>query len=349
MFKHIYNTKNNAGSITPILLYVAKSVIKQSGFFFIVLVSCVSNNSTMKNNPLLCNPETGVCEIPATQDSSTPLTTPGKTEVTRIVYFTDPICSSCWGIEPQLKKLKLEYGSSFKIEYRMGGLLPNWDIYNSGGISKPSDVAHHWDEVSRYYQMPIDGDVWLEDPLSSSYPPSIAFKAAQMQDRDKAVAFLRYLREDLFLRKRNITRWEVVEAAAEKAGLDTELLKRNYENEAPGLFEKDLALARQMGVRGFPTIFFVDADNNHQLVYGVRPYEEYEKALIKVQPGVVKQAYTTTWQYLFERFPGLTAKEFAVLMDISINQAEKQLDELYKQSRLSKTSSKNGHLWTIKP
>ena len=31
--------------------------------------------------------------------------------------------------------------------------------------------------------MPIDGDVWLEDPLNSSYPPSIAFKAAEMQDK----------------------------------------------------------------------------------------------------------------------------------------------------------------------
>jgi hypothetical protein len=27
--------------------------------------------------------------------------------------------------------------------------------------------------------MPIIGDLWLEDPLESSYLPSIAFKAAQ--------------------------------------------------------------------------------------------------------------------------------------------------------------------------
>ena len=93
----------------------------------------------------------------------------------KIIYYTDPICSSCWGIEPQLRKLKLEYGNFIEIEYRMGGLLPDWS-YNSGGISKPSDVAHHWDEVSAYYDMPIDGNVWLTDPLSSSYPASIAFK-----------------------------------------------------------------------------------------------------------------------------------------------------------------------------
>ncbi|WP_337069209.1 DsbA family protein [Pontibacter sp. 13R65] len=68
-------------------------------------------------------------------------------EPVKVIYFIDPICSSCWGIEPRLRKLKLEYGNSIKIEYRMGRFLPNWS-YNSGGISKPSDVAHHWNEVS---------------------------------------------------------------------------------------------------------------------------------------------------------------------------------------------------------
>ena len=87
----------------------------------------------------------------------------------KIVYYTDPICSSCWGIEPQLRKLKLEYGDAVEIDYRMGGLLPDWN-YNSGGIGQPSDVASHWDEVSLHYDMPIDGDLWLEDPLDSSYP-----------------------------------------------------------------------------------------------------------------------------------------------------------------------------------
>lgn len=344
MFKHIFSIKNNAGCFSSVPLSLIKTVV----FSLVLLISCVPTTSTMKNNPLLCDPQTGVCEIPTDQTSPVPRATTKKGPVTRIIYFTDPICSSCWGIEPQLKKLKLEYGSSFAIEYRMGGLLPNWDIYNSGGISKPADVARHWDEVSQHYQMPIDGDIWLEDPLASSYPPSIAFKAAQMQDDDKAVLFLRYLREGLFLKKQNITHWEIMESAAKKAGLDTELLKKNYENEAPVLFEQDLLLARQMGVRGFPTIFFSDTDNNHQLVYGTRPYEEYEKALLKIQPEAVKQTYAASWQYLFEHFPSLTTKEFSVLMNITPLLAEKQLDELYKQSTLSKTTSKNGHLWTIR-
>src|SRR5690554_1063154 len=170
---------------------------------------------TEQTNPLLCDIETGMCEIPIGKenDSIATITQSSKKPV-KVIYYTDPICSSCWGIEPQLRKLKLEYGNSIEIEYRMGGLLPDWS-YNSGGISSPADVASHWDEASLHYDMLIDGDVWLEDPLHSSYPPSIAYKAAQMQSEEKAYLLMRKLRELLFLHKKNIAKWEHIETAAE--------------------------------------------------------------------------------------------------------------------------------------
>lgn len=347
MFKHIYNIKNNAEVFFKNLFRSRPSLLWT---MILIYTSCTLNNTTMKNNPLLCNPETGICEIPSTETTTgSPSPAPASESAIRIVYFTDPICSSCWGVEAQLKKLKLEYGPWITIDYRMGGLLPGWDTYKSGGISQPSDVAKHWDEASHHYQMPIDGDVWLEDPLSSSYPPSIAFKAAQLQDHDKAIAFLRYLREALFLEKQNITRWEVMEKAGKKAGLDTEILHRDFDHAGRSLFEQDLLLARQMGVRGFPTFFIFGSDNNEQLLYGARPYEDFEKALLKARPDLTKQTYSPEWRYLFEHFPSLTAKEFSVLTNSGMKQAEKELDELHKQGKLSKTTSKNGHLWTIIP
>ena len=36
----------------------------------------------------------------------------------------------------------------------------------------------------------------------------------------------------------------------------------NYEGKAKELFEEDLKLARELGVRGFPTIFFTDSSMN---------------------------------------------------------------------------------------
>lgn len=319
--------------------------------FTIGNTSCHSQNKKNmqeQNNPLMCDPESGICEIPTNKISSaeSSLIKSDKKPV-KIIYYTDPICSSCWGIEPQLRKLKLEYGNNIEVEYRMGGLLPNWS-YNSGGISKPSDVAHHWDEVSVYYDMPIDGNVWLEDPLNSSYPPSIAFKAAQMQDNEKAILFLREIREMVFLQKKNITKWEHLELAGKKVGLDIVKLKTDYEGKAKELFEEDLKLGRELGVRGFPTMFFTDTTGQKEMVYGSKPYSTFESTLLKLFPTATKTSYDKTWNAVFSKYNSLTAKEFSELTGTPRNESEKYLDDLTAKGQLQKLTTKNGAMWTLK-
>jgi len=298
-------------------------------------------------NPLLCDIETGLCEIPEAISASPMQAISSVKKPVKLIYFTDPICSSCWGIEPQLRRLKLEYGHILEIDYRMGGLLPDWS-YNSGGISKPSDVAHHWDEVSHHYDMPIDGDVWLEDPLNSSYPPSIALKAAQLQSPEKAIHFLRKIREMVFLQKKNITRWEHLEEAAQAVGLTIDRLKTDYEGVAQTQFSDDLKLGQQLGVRGFPSMFFVDDSGNQEFVYGTKTYSVYENALKKIDASVQKKTIDTQWQSLFAHYPTLTAREFSELSGIPREDSEAYLQSLTEQGHLSKIRTKNGDLWLSK-
>lgn len=298
-------------------------------------------------NPLLCDIETGLCELPESLSASPMQAISPVKKLVKLIYYTDPICSSCWGIEPQLRRLKLEYGHILEIDYRMGGLLPNWS-YNSGGISKPSDVAHHWDEVSRHYDMPIDGDVWLEDPLNSSYPPSIAVKAAQLQSPEKAIYFLRKIREMVFLQKKNITRWEHLEEAAQWVGLAIHRLKTDYEGEAQTQFSDDLKVGQQLGVRGFPSLFFVDDSGNQEFVYGSKPYSVYENALKKIDASAQKKEIDTQWQSLFAHYPTLTAREFSELSGIPRQDSEAYLQRLTEQGHLSRIRTKNGDLWLRK-
>ena len=330
-----------------------------SKFSFIVpliiafnLMTCQRQSKTMDNqssktNPLLCDIETGTCDTHEHDADTISNSIKSTNKKLKIVYFTDPICSSCWGIEPQLRKLKLEYGKFIEIEYRMGGLLPDWS-YNSGGISKPSDVAHHWDEVSAHYDMPIDGDVWLEDPLDSSYPPSIAFKAAEFQDKHKAQLFMREIREMVFLKKKNIAKWEQLTVAAKNVGLDVAQLKLDFEGKAKSEFENDLKLAKEYGVRGFPTIFILDSAGNQQKVYGSKPYAVYETAILKLNPTLVKSAYNNNWETLFSLYNSLTAKEFSVLSGTARAESETKLNALSSKGKLKKLSTKNGAMWQLK-
>lgn len=314
--------------------------------------SCQSQtNSKMseeKINPLLCDPVSGMCEMPFGEKSNETTNISTENKPVKIIYYTDPICSSCWGIEPQLRKLKLEYGDYFEIDYRMGGLLPDWS-YNSGGISKPSDVAHHWDEASLYYEMPIDGNVWIEDPLDSSYPSCIAMKAAQIQSKEKAVKFMRVLREELYLNKKNIAKWENIAEAAKIVDLDVPKLKADYEGDAKKLFQEDLNLAKTLGVRGFPTLFLADADNNQLTVYGSKPYAAYENALLALFPDAKKKTIKNeTPLDLFQIFPTLAPKEYAVILNKSTSEATSILEKLNQQGLLDKKTIKNGSLYIKK-
>lgn len=305
----------------------------------------MSKNANENTNPLLCDPIIGICGTPG-QVSSPALQSDLVDQPVQVLYFTDPICSSCWGIEPQLRKLKIEYGHLLNIDYRMGGLLPDWS-YNSGGISQPSDVAHHWDEVSTYYDMPIDGDVWLENPLSSSYPPSIAFKAAQLQDKQLALSFLRELREMVFMRKLNITEWTHLESAAQKVGLDPIQLKNDIDAQAKTLFDNDLRLSKSYGVRGFPTLYFMNDADQKEIVYGSKPYAYYEMAILKLYPEANKREFEKNWETLFSYYPSWTAKEFSEVSGTPRADSEKLLNDLVDQGHLSKFTTKNGSIWTL--
>ena len=333
-----------------------KQILKIIGvtFFFLSIsgkmeaqLNTKNNMENKETNPLLCDIESGSCEMPGQHTTADHQAQLSGTKPVKIIYFTDPICSSCWGIEPQLKKLKLEYGHLIDIEYRMGGLLPNWD-YNSGGISKPVDVAVHWEEAGAYYDMPIDGDVWYVDPLESSYPPSIAVKAAELQSEEKAVYFMRKLREGLFLSKKNIAKWENIADAAKEAGLDVEQLEKDYESAGKMMFQADLNLARKMGVRGFPTIFLLNEAGMQELVYGSRPYDAYENAIKKLYPEAVKNKYANDYAHLFSQFDTMTAKEFSVLSGMPRNEVEGYLNKLVSEGKLKRFDSKNGGLWSTK-
>lgn len=291
-----------------------------------------------------CDMESGICEIPKVSDKSENSIV---NKPIKLLYFTDPICSSCWGIEPQLRKLKQEYGEYFHIEYRMGGLLKSWEEYGGSDVNGPQSVARHWEEAGAYYNMPIDGDVWNEDPLHSSYPPAVAFKAAQLQGSHQAERFLRRMKEMVFTEKKNITRKEHLLTAAKDAGLDQNRFEYDYQHKAAELFEQDLLMATEWGVRGFPTIYFMDEDDNRFKVYGSKPYHVYEEALLKLIPGKAIKDSASSFESIFKGFDTVTLKEFAVFFDKSLEEAESILHEFEEQKKVKRIVRKAGIIWKV--
>ncbi|MBS1568397.1 MAG: DsbA family protein [Bacteroidetes bacterium] len=303
-----------------------------------------------KNNPMLCDPDSGICAVPGQAGATGTMFkafTPVAKPIT-VLYFTDPICSACWCVEPALRKLTSAYGGLIDLQTHMGGLLPGWEGFNDGGMTKPADIAPHWEEMGAYFHMPMLGDVWLEDPLMSSYPPSIAFKAAELQDKQRSLAFLRRLRELVITEKKNITKWRVIAGAATDAGLDTARLHADFNGAAPALFQADLTLARSLGVRGFPTFIFTDATDARQVVYGARPYANFEAAVKALVPDANAAPPPTALEGLFALHASWCAEEVAVALGITHEQAKAALQAAEAKGALAAVHTRNGSVWRRK-
>ena len=138
---------------------------------------------------------------------------------------------------------------------------------------------------------------------------------------------------------------EWIEKAALESELDIDLLKTDFEGEAQRLFQEDLEISKKMGVRGFPTLFFSNAEGKQLVIYGVRPYMDFEEAMLKLCPQAIKQPINKTHEGLFDYYPTLTTHEFAVLTDRHENDALDILNNLHKLKYIEKYLSKKGALW----
>lgn len=237
----------------------------------------------MKNNPMACDLETGICGV--VEENETGLldfSRPNK-EV-EVYFFSDPICSHCWALEPEIAKFTAAYGDTFKMHTVMGGLLPSWDGFAdvSNGIGGPKDVAGHWREVGEYYRMPIDGSLWLDNPVHSSYPPSRVWKVVQSVKAEATEIFLRKLREAVFAFNENIADEEVLIRLVDEIGLDgKEIVEKANSEEGERLLQQDFELAQRFGVSGFPTIIMVNKENKGVKIVGQRRYEDYTNGLMQ--------------------------------------------------------------------
>ncbi len=239
----------------------------------------------MKNN-MICDLETGVCGPGGdTEMQFIDLSAPSKK--VDLYYVTDPICSHCWALEPVLRKFEAQYGQYFNMHTLMGGLLENWDGFadKANGINGPADVAGHWREVGEHSRMPIDGTLWYDNPIESSFIPSRVFKVIHKQNPEIADTFLRRTREALFAFNKNIAQDDILIDLVNKVGLNgVEIVKQSKLPEADTSLQEDFQLVRQLGVRGFPTIVMLNEEKKGVKIVGARALEQYTAALQQMLP-----------------------------------------------------------------
>jgi putative protein-disulfide isomerase len=280
---------------------------------------------------MVCDLETGVCgEVGEDAIETINLNQPQK-KIT-LYYVTDPICSHCWALEPVLRRFEKQYGQYIKFQTVMGGLLPNWDGFadRANGIGSPADVAGHWREVGEHTRMPIDGTLWLDNPIQSSFPPSRVFKVIQQQSDELANTYLRRAREAVFAFNKNIAEDQVLIEIVNQMGLDGEsIVKEAALESSQQLLEQDFALAGSLGVRGFPTVIMVNEENKGVKIVGQRSLEFYAQGLQQVLETAepLQPQPLPTLKSLLEKEELLFSREIEDMYDIKQSEVSSYLQE----------------------
>src|SRR5215218_2692316 len=293
-----------------------------------------------------CDASAGVCEPPSTARSTHTGRSNGSAGTPTLVYVTDPLCSGCWAFEPAWRRLRHHYQDVVTVRIVYGGLLAGWEGFSdpAAGIAAPADVAAHWQQVAARSGQPIDPQVWLTDPPSSSYPASKAAHIVRMLDPAAEERFLRRVREAVFLQARNIARRDVLVRCAAETGIDAAAFRVLFDADAgaPGL-AADLRERQALGVRQFPTVLISTeaGQRPRALVVGARPWAEVESALLSALaiPGA-EPATAPTVDAALDAYRSGTTLEFATLLEVAPPQTESQLQAAGAGRRL-----RSGNHW----
>ena len=198
-----------------------------------------------------------------------------------LIYFSDPMCSWCWGFSPVVEAIGARYGDALPIRLIMGGLRP-------GNIEPMSEKARrevrgHWAKVTEASGQPFgesvvdrEGFVYDTDPVAR------AVVAARRVDPAKGLIYLRSAHRAFYVEGRDVTNLETLADLASEIGLDraaflTDLASDDAKQET----WNDYNLSMNAGVAGFPTLI-VGPKPDGQYAMITRGFRNQEEVLAAI-------------------------------------------------------------------
>jgi predicted DsbA family dithiol-disulfide isomerase len=261
-----------------------------------------------------------------------------------IYVFIDPLCPECWALEPVLKKLRLEYGVYFRLRHVLIGKLSNLNDIPK----KREAIADYWEKTASRTGMSCDGSLWIENPITSPYIVSIAIKAAELQGKKQGLRFLRKVQELVFLEKRNISDIQILIDCAKGASIDVdEFLHDIHSESAAKAFQCDLKITSEMEVTESPSLVFFNEhiEDEGLKISGLYSYDIYVQVLQEMLGKEPSPLPLPPLEEFLKYFGFVASKEIAVVYDMPVQEAEKELKKLVLQQKVRKIEGKHGSFW----
>lgn len=195
----------------------------------------------------------------------------------QFLYFTDPMCSWCYGFGPVMRRLAATFGGRIPLHIVPGGLRP--DETRALTPQRAAEIVHHWSLVEAETGRDFDPGFFKHNAgfVYDTFPASRAVTAASRAAPARALAYLDEL-QSRFYAKGEDPRSEATQvAAAQAAGLPVDAF-RSYLHDADteALTRAGFARFQSLGGMGFPFLLLETAERPRIVSIGYQSYEHLE-------------------------------------------------------------------------
>jgi len=183
-----------------------------------------------------------------------------------LIYFSDPMCSWCYGFSTVIEEIGRAFGPALPIRVVMGGLRPGEEAPMTAAARQA--VTGHWAKVAEAAGVPFDPAALARDGfVYDTDPAARAVVVARREGDDLALRYLGRAQRAFYAEARDVTSGEVLADLAEEFGLERAAFLRAWSSdEARKDTWRDYAISQRAGVTGFPTLV---GGPNAEGVYGV--------------------------------------------------------------------------------
>ncbi|QLE84842.1 DsbA family protein [Shewanella sp. Scap07] len=200
----------------------------------------------------------------------------------RLIYVMDPMCSWCYGFQPQLEKF-LDNHRHATVDWIMGGLAPDTTQPMDDDLKQA--ISSYWYQIEKRAQVSFNHDFWrLNTPYRSTYPACRAVIAANSLIEQGAVKMAKAIQSAYYLEAKNPSLEATLVDCASSIGIAANQFIEVFKSASTEQqFKQHLTLAHQLQVTGFPALFYIDETNQaYPLAAGYCQAEDLQQRFARI-------------------------------------------------------------------
>jgi len=182
----------------------------------------------------------------------------------QVVFVSNPLCSWCWGMEPEIQKFQQQF-PDLTLRLRLGALG-----FDQNRVLTEAGKAHLqqlWRRVSETTAQIFSGSL-PADFVYNSLPACRAVCAVRKSLPDSTLDYLSILQQCFFVQGEDINRTSVQIAAASEVGLGEKLFEEALEAVEPESVIEECDSTRSSGGNALPSVFVQTSDSSLHLIAG---------------------------------------------------------------------------------